>query len=146
MPINSGIKHATAHHEQNVVDQSREKVDANSQISVCYYHPVNNKKSYHVNKVNGDVINKANDKVADLLIHDNFEENDESKRIEQELQAEVGVFDNFKLDQVPEANNADSHASTDSDDRINRGNQANDEQAESMFPDGLEMNEYIHDY
>jgi hypothetical protein len=51
------------------------------------------------------------------------------------------VFDNVELDQVHEANNADSHASTDSDDGIIVGNQANDEQAESMFPDGLEMND-----
>ena len=85
MSINTGIKHATAHHEQNVVDQSREKVDANSQISVCYYHPVNNKESDHVNKVNEDVKNKPNDEVKDLLIHDKFEENDASTRIEQEL-------------------------------------------------------------
>jgi hypothetical protein len=40
------------------------------------------------------------------------------------------VFDNVEPDQVHEANNADSHASTDSDDRINLGNQAIDEQAE----------------
>ncbi len=75
------------------------------------------------------------------MIHDNFEENDASTRIEQELQAEVGVFDNVELDQVHEVNNADSHASKDSDNIINVGNQANDEQAESMFPDGLEMND-----
>jgi hypothetical protein len=60
------------HYDQNVVDQLREKVDANSQISVCYYHPDNNKKYNHVNKVNEDVENKANNKEADLLIHDNF--------------------------------------------------------------------------
>jgi hypothetical protein len=55
MPIYSGIKHATAHHELNVIDQSREKIDANSQISVCCYHPVNNKESDHVNKVDENV-------------------------------------------------------------------------------------------
>jgi hypothetical protein len=143
MQNNCGIKHAIAHHEKNVVDQSREKVDAISEISVCYYHLVNNEESDLVNKMNEDVDveNKANDKVADLLIHDIFEENDGSTRIEQELQAEVGVSDNVELNQVHETNNADSHANTDSDDRINVGNQANDEQAESMFPDDLGMND-----
>ncbi len=89
--------------------------------------------------MNEDIENEADDEVADLLIHDNFEQNDASTRIEQELHAEVGVFDNVELDHVHEANNAESHASTDSDDRINVGNQKNDEQAESMFPDALEM-------
>jgi hypothetical protein len=55
------------------------------------------------------------------LIHDNFEENHAS--------TEVGVFDYVELAQVHEANNPDSHTSTDSDDRVNVGNQANDEQA-----------------
>ncbi len=91
--------------------------------------------------MNEDVENKANDKVADLLIHDNLEENDAWTRIEQELQAEAGVSDNVELDQVHGANNADSYADTDSDERISVGNQANDVQAESMFPDGSEMND-----
>ncbi len=51
------------------------------------------------------------------------------------------MFDNVELDQVHKANNADSHASTDSDDRITVGNKANDEQAESMIFDGFEMND-----
>jgi hypothetical protein len=63
--------------------------------------------------VNEDVENKANDKVGDLLIYDNLEENDTSARIEQELQADVGVSENVELDQVHWANNADSHANTD---------------------------------
>ncbi len=87
------------------------------------------------------VENKANDKVGDLLIHDNLEENDASTRIEQEVQADVGVSDNAELDQVHGANNADSYANTDSDKKISVGNQANDVQAESMFPDGSEMND-----
>jgi hypothetical protein len=91
--------------------------------------------------VNEDVKNKANDEVADSLIHDNLEENDAPTRIEQELQAEVGVSDNVELDQVHGANNADSYGNTESDDRINVGNQANDVQAESMFLDGLEMDD-----
>jgi hypothetical protein len=44
MPINSGIKHATVHHEKSVDDQSRKIVDANTQISVHYYHPVNSEE------------------------------------------------------------------------------------------------------
>ncbi len=72
MPINSGIKHATVHHGKSVHDQSRKTVDANTQISVCYYHLVNSEESDHVNKVNEDVEFKANDKVKDLLIHDNL--------------------------------------------------------------------------
>jgi hypothetical protein len=135
MSINSRIKHATAHHEFFFDDQSRKKVDANTQISVHYYHPVNREESDHVNKVNEDVENKANDKVGDLLIHDDLEEIDASTNIEQELQADIGVSDNVELDQVHGANNADSHANTDSDGRINVGNQANDVPAESMFAD-----------
>jgi hypothetical protein len=61
MPINSEIKHATAHHEKNFDDQLREKVDANTQISVCYYHHVNREQSDHVNKVSEDKENKEND-------------------------------------------------------------------------------------
>ncbi len=86
--------------KNRVDDQSRKTVDANIQIAVHYYHPVNSEESDHVNKVNEDVENKANDKVADLLIHDNLEENDASTRIEQELQVEVGVSVSVDLDQV----------------------------------------------
>ncbi len=91
--------------------------------------------------MNEDVENNSNDKAADLLIHDNFEKNDAFTTIEQELQVEIGVFNIVKHDQVHEANNADSHASTDSDVRINVGIPANDKQVESMFPDSLGMNE-----
>jgi hypothetical protein len=141
MPINSGIKHATVHHEKSVHDQSRKTVDANTRISVRYYHPVNSEESDHVNKVNKDAENKANDKVGDLLIHDDFDKNDASARIEQELQAGVGVSANVELDQVHQANNADSHANIDSDEQINVGNQANDVQAGLLFPDSSEMND-----
>ncbi len=141
MPINSGIKHATVQHEKNVDDQSRKRVDANTRISVCYYHPVNSKESDHVNKVNEDVESKVNDKVGDLLIHDDLEENDVSTRIEQELQADVGVSVNVELDQVHQANNADSYVNANSDEQINMRNQANDVKAESMFPDSSEMND-----
>jgi hypothetical protein len=89
--------------------------------------------------MNEDLENKANDKVGDLLIHDDLEENDASTSIEEELQADVGVFDNVELDQVHAVNNADSHANTDSDEQINVGNQTNDVQAESMFADSSEM-------
>jgi hypothetical protein len=118
----------------------RKTVDANTQISACYFHPVNSEESDHVNKVNEDVENNANDKVRDLLIHDNLEKNDASTRIEQELQADAGVSDNVEFDQVHGTNDADSYANTDSDEQINVGNQANDVHAESMFPDS-EVNE-----
>jgi hypothetical protein len=55
-----------------------------------------------------------------------------------------GLNKNYKqklVCQVHWANNADSYVNTDSDDRINVGNQANDVQAKSMFPDGLETND-----
>jgi hypothetical protein len=81
MPIDTGIEHATAHHEKKFVDQSRRKIDANSLVSVPYYHPDNNGESDHVNKVNEDFKNKANDEEADLLIHDNFEEKHASTTI-----------------------------------------------------------------
>ncbi len=75
MPINSGIKHATAHHEKKVDDQSTKKADANLQVSVWYYHPVNSKESDHVNKVNEDVENKGNNNILQLadLIHKTLE-------------------------------------------------------------------------
>jgi hypothetical protein len=141
MPIDTGIEHATAHHEKNDVDQSRRKVDANSQISAHYYLADNNEESDHVNKVNEDVKNKAIDEESDLMIHDSFEENDASTTIEQELQIEVDALDNVEDDKVDKANNADGHASTDSDDRINVENKANDERAESMIYDGFEVND-----
>jgi hypothetical protein len=75
------------------------------------------------------------------LIHDDLEEKDASARIEQELQADLGVSDNVELDQMHRVNNADSHANTDFDERINVGNQANDVQAKSMFAYSSEMND-----
>jgi hypothetical protein len=89
--------------------------------------------------VNEDLEIKANDKVGDLLIHYDSEENDASTSIEQELQADIGESDNVELDQVHGVNNADSHANTDSNEQINFGNQAKDVQAESMFADSSEM-------
>jgi hypothetical protein len=139
MPINRGIKHAAVHHEKSVDDQSRKTVDANKQISDCHYHPVKSEESDHVNKVNEDVENKANDKVGDLVIHDDLEENDASTSIEQELHADVGVSDNVELDRLHAVNNAHSHSNSDSDEQINVGNQANDVQAEYMFADSSEM-------
>jgi hypothetical protein len=85
--------------------------------------------------MNEDVENKANDKVGDLLFHDDLEENDAFTRIEQELQVDIGVSVNVELDQVHRVNNADSYSNTDSDEQINVGNQANNVQAESMFSD-----------
>jgi hypothetical protein len=64
MPISRGTRHAAVHHEKSVDNQSRKTVDANKQISGCYYHPVNSEESDHVNKVNEDVENKANDNTA----------------------------------------------------------------------------------
>jgi hypothetical protein len=75
------------------------------------------------------------------LIHNDLKENDASTRIEQELQADVGLSDNVELDQMHGANNAYSYANTDSDDQIIVGNQANDVQAYSMFPESSEMND-----
>ncbi len=89
--------------------------------------------------MNEDIENKAGDKVGDLVIHDDLEKNDASTSVEQELQADVGASDSVELDQVHVVNNAHSHANTDSDERINVRNQANDVQAESLFADNPEM-------
>jgi hypothetical protein len=51
------------------------------------------------------------------------------------------VLDNVELNKVDKANNPDCNASTGSDDRINVGNKANNEQAESMIFAGFETND-----
>jgi hypothetical protein len=135
IPINRGIKHAAVHHGKSVDDQSRKTVDANEQKSGRYYQLVNSEESDLFNKVNGDVENKAGDKVGDLVIHDDLEKNDATTSVEQELQADVGASDNDELDQVHVVNTAHSHSNTDSDEQINVGNQANDVQAEPSIAD-----------
>ena len=61
-----GLTQAAVHHGEN--DQSRKTVDANKQISGCYYQPVDSQESVHVNKVNENVKNKAGDIVGDSCL------------------------------------------------------------------------------
>jgi hypothetical protein len=44
-----GLTQASVHHEEN--DQSRKTVDANKQISDCYYQSVDSQESDHLNQV-----------------------------------------------------------------------------------------------
>jgi hypothetical protein len=75
-----GLTQAAVHHGKN--DQSRKTVDTNKQISGQYYQPVDSQESDHVNKVNADVENKAEDIVGDLVVYDDLEKNDSSTSIE----------------------------------------------------------------
>jgi hypothetical protein len=63
-----GLTQAAVHHGKN--EQSRKTVDANKQISGCYYQPVDSQESVHVNKVNENVKNKAGDIVGHLVVYD----------------------------------------------------------------------------
>jgi hypothetical protein len=48
------LTQAAVHHGEN--DQSRKTVDANKQISDCYYQSVDSKKSDHLKKVNESIV------------------------------------------------------------------------------------------
>ncbi len=116
-----GLTQATVHHEGN--DQSRKTVDANKQISGCYYQSIDSQESDYLNKVNENIENKACDSVGDLAVHDDVKKNDAFTSVEQEFQGDIGASDyNIK-----------------SDEQMNTENQANDVQAESIFADSSEM-------
>jgi hypothetical protein len=84
--------------------------------------------------------NDANDKQSELMIYDDFEMNDASTTIEQELQVEAAL-DSLEVDKADKATDAYGHASTDSDDRIDVDNKANDVRGDSMIHDDFEMND-----
>jgi hypothetical protein len=66
--------------------------------------------------------------------------NDVSTTIEQELQVEAAL-DSVEADKADKTTGAYGYASTDSVDRIDVGNIANDEQGDLMIHDGFEMND-----
>ncbi len=78
-----GLAQATVHHGKN--DKSRKTVDANKQISDCYYQSVDSQESNHLNKVNENIENKACDTVGDLPVHDDVEKNDAFTSVEQDF-------------------------------------------------------------
>ncbi len=78
-----GLTQAAVHHEEN--DQSRNIVDANKQISDCYYQSVDSKESDHLNQVNEIIVNKACDTVGDLAICDDVEKNDALQVLDKNL-------------------------------------------------------------
>jgi hypothetical protein len=73
--------------------QPRKTVDANKQISDCYYQSVDSKESDHLNQVNESIVDKTCDTVGDLAICDDVEKNDAFTNIEQESQGDIGVSD-----------------------------------------------------
>jgi hypothetical protein len=87
-----------------------------------------------------NVENKTNDEQAESIIHDGFEMNDASMTIEQELQVEAAL-DSVEVDKADKATDAYGHARTDSDDRIDVENMANDEPEDLMIHDGFETND-----
>ncbi len=72
------LTQAAVHHGGN--DQSRWTVDANKQISDCYYQSFDSKESDHLNQVNESIVDKACDTVPDLAICDDLEKNDAFKK------------------------------------------------------------------
>jgi hypothetical protein len=84
-----GLTQAAVHHGEN--DQSRKTVDANEQISDCYYQSVDSKESDHINQLNESILGKACDTVRDLAICDDMEKNNAFTSIEQESQCDIGV-------------------------------------------------------
>ncbi len=86
-----GLTPAAVHHGEN--DQSRKTVDANEQISDCYYQFVDSQESDHLNQVNKNIVDKACDTVRDLAVCDDVEKNDAFTSIEQEFQGDIGVSD-----------------------------------------------------
>jgi hypothetical protein len=86
-----GLTQAAVHRGEN--DLSRKTVDANEQISDCYYQSVDSIESDHRNQVNESIVDKACDTVKDLAICDDVEKNDAFTNIEQESQDDIGVSD-----------------------------------------------------
>ncbi len=74
------------------------------------------------------------------MVDDDFEMNDASTTIEQVLQLEA-VCDSVEVDIADKTTDAYGHASTDSDDRIDVENIANDDGRYLMIQDGLEMDD-----
>ncbi len=58
-----GLTQAAVHHGTN--DQSRKTVDANKQISGCYYQSIHSQEPDHLNQVNKGIVDKACDTVGD---------------------------------------------------------------------------------
>jgi hypothetical protein len=71
--------------------------------------------------------NDANAEQTELVVDDDFEMNDASMTIEQELQVEA-VLDSVGVDKADKTTDAYGHASTDFDDKIDVDNITNDEQ------------------
>jgi hypothetical protein len=111
-----GLTQAAVHHEEN--NQSRKTVDANKQISDCYYQSVDSQESDHPNQVNENIVDKACDTVRDLAACDDVEKNDAFTSVEQNFQGDNGA--------------SDYHTS--SDEWINAENQVKDVQAEQELP------------
>ncbi len=86
-----GLTQAAVHYGTN--DQSRKTVDANKQISGCYYQSIHSQELDHLNQVNESIVDKACDTVGDLAICDDVEKNDAFTIIEQESQGDIGVAD-----------------------------------------------------
>jgi hypothetical protein len=90
-----GLTQAAVHHEKN--DKSRNIVDANEQISDCYYQSFDSKESDRLNQVNESIVDKACDTVGDLAFCDDVEKNDAFTSIRQESQGDIGVSDYYKF-------------------------------------------------
>jgi hypothetical protein len=73
-----------------------------------------------------NVGNKANDEQAESMIFGEFETNDASMTIEKELQVQ-GALDSMEVDTEDKATDANGHPGTDSDDRFDAENMANNE-------------------
>jgi hypothetical protein len=111
------LTQAAVHHGTN--NQSRKTVDANKQISDCYYQSIHSQEPDHLNQVNESmIVDKSCDTKGDLTIWDDVEKNDAITSIEQESQGDIGVAD----------------YNTSSDDQIIAENQAKDVQDEQELP------------
>jgi hypothetical protein len=74
----------------------------------------------------GFEMNDANAEQIELMVDDDFEMNDASMTIEQDLQVE-DILDSMEVDKVDKTTDVYGYASIDSDDRINVDNITNDE-------------------
>ncbi len=84
----------------------------------------------------GSKTNDANAEQTKSMLDDDFEMNDVSTTIEQDLQVEA-VCDSVEIDKANKTTDANGHASTDSDDRINVGNITINEGRDFMIQDSL---------
>ncbi len=107
-----GLTQAAVNHGTN--DQSRKTVDANEQISGCYYQSVDSQESDRPYQVNENIEKKTCNTEGNLAVCDDVEKNDEFTSIEQEVQSGIGASD-YNIN---------------SDEQINAENQAKDVQAE----------------